>query len=48
MTVSSYLNFVARICNVEDRKEQMANITYACDIAPYAGTLIGKLSKGYR
>jgi ABC-2 type transport system ATP-binding protein len=48
MTVSSYLNFVARVRNVQDRKEQIENIVDTCDIAHYADTLIGKLSKGYR
>lgn len=36
MTVSFYLNFVARIRNVEDRKEQIENIMDACDISHYA------------
>jgi ABC-2 type transport system ATP-binding protein len=48
MTVSSYLNFVARIRNVQDRKERIENIVDTCDIAHYTDTLIGKLSKGYR
>jgi len=48
MTVSSYLNFVARIRNVQDRRQQMVNIMDTCAIADYADTLIGRLSKGYR
>jgi ABC-type Na+ transport system ATPase subunit NatA len=48
MTVSSYLNFVARIREIDDRRERIADIMDTCDIAQYADTLIGKLSKGYR
>jgi ABC-2 type transport system ATP-binding protein len=48
MTVSSYLNFVTRIRNVENRKEQIEDVMDTCDISHYADTLIGKLSKGYR
>lgn len=36
MTVSFYLNFVARIRNVEDRKEQIENVMDTCDISHYA------------
>lgn len=38
MTVSFYLNFVARIRNVEDRKQQIENIMDTCDISHYADT----------
>lgn len=48
MTISSYLNFVASIRDVKDREEQIENIMDTCDIAHYADTQIGKLSKGYR
>jgi len=48
MTVSSYLNFVTRIRNVENRKEQIEDVMDTCDISHYADTLIGRLSKGYR
>lgn len=48
MTVSPYLNFVARIREIDDRRERIADIMDTCDIAHYADTLIGKLSKGYR
>lgn len=48
MTVSSYLNFVASIREVEDRRERVEGIMDTCDIAHYADKLIGKLSKGYR
>ncbi len=48
MTVSSYLSFVARIREVEDRKLRIERIMDICDVAGYADTLISKLSKGYR
>ncbi len=38
MTVSFYLNFVARIRNVEDRKQEIENIMDTCDISHYADT----------
>jgi len=38
MTVSFYLSFVARIRDVEDRKQQIENIMDTCDISHYADT----------
>lgn len=48
MTVHSYLSFVARIREVEDHRARIESIMDTCDVADYADTLIGKLSKGYR
>jgi ABC-2 type transport system ATP-binding protein len=48
MAVSSYLNFVARVRGVENRRERVGEIMETCGVTRFAGTLIGKLSKGYR
>lgn len=48
MSVRSYLAFMARIRGVSNRKEQVDAAMEACHIADKAGTIIGKLSKGYR
>jgi ABC-2 type transport system ATP-binding protein len=48
MTVSAYLDFVARVKGIGQRK---ANVEWAMDAARVdhvAGTIIGRLSKGYR
>lgn len=48
MTVYDYLDFAARLRGVSDRETAVLNAMDATNIAIYADTLIGKLSKGYR
>jgi len=50
MTVSSYLEFVARIKGVgsEHRKARIEESLERCGIEDVRGTIIGKLSKGYQ
>lgn len=48
MTVSSYLDFVASVREVSNRRERVEEILETCGLASFGHTLIGKLSKGYR
>jgi len=48
MSVGSYLDFMARIRGVSDRKTRVKAAMEACHITDKADTVIGKLSKGYR
>ena len=48
MSVGSYLDFMARIRGVNDRKTRVKAAMAACHITDKADTVIGKLSKGYR
>jgi ABC-2 type transport system ATP-binding protein len=48
MTVSSYLSFVASIRHVSDGRQRIEEIMKTCALTDFAGTLIGRLSKGYR
>jgi len=50
MTVSDYLNFVARLKNVpsSEVKSRTQHVMERCAISDEAGKLISKLSKGYR
>jgi ABC-2 type transport system ATP-binding protein len=48
MTVSSYLDFVASVREVPDRREKVEEILETCGLSNFAHTLIGRLSKGYR
>ncbi len=48
MSVSGYLNFMARLRSVPDRRAAVKRAMEMVNIADRANTLIGKLSKGYR
>ena len=48
MSVYSYLDFMARLRGVSDRKAQVEAAMEDCHVTDKAGTIIGKLSKGYR
>jgi ABC-2 type transport system ATP-binding protein len=48
MSVGSYLDFMARIRGVSDRKARVGAAMENCRITDKADTIIGKLSKGYR
>ena len=48
MTVRSYLDFVATIRDVGNRRAKVEKVMETCHIADHAEVLIGKLSKGYR
>ncbi|MBC7251786.1 MAG: ATP-binding cassette domain-containing protein [Anaerolineae bacterium] len=48
MSVRSYLDFMARIRGVTQRKARVEEAMEACHITDRADTIIGKLSKGYR
>jgi len=50
MTVEQFLNFVAKIKGVEarDRKKQVDWVMDVCSIEDVRGSVIGKLSKGYK
>jgi ABC-2 type transport system ATP-binding protein len=50
MTVSDYLNFVARLKNIPagEIKSRTAQVMERCAVTDVAGKLISKLSKGYR
>src|SRR5256885_14797378 len=50
MTVSDYLNFVARLKNVpsSEIKSRTQQVMERCAVSDEAGKLISKLSKGYR
>jgi ABC-2 type transport system ATP-binding protein len=48
MSVRGYLNFMARLRGVQDRKAAVERVMGMVSIAGRAGTLIGRLSKGYR
>ncbi|MGH2354028.1 MAG: ABC transporter ATP-binding protein, partial [Chloroflexota bacterium] len=48
MTVSAYLDFVARAKQVTQRRESVAWAMEAARVDHVAGTIIGRLSKGYR
>src|SRR6476646_8487808 len=50
MTVSDYLNFVARLKNVpsSEVKSRTQQVMERCAVSDEAGKLISKLSKGYR
>ncbi len=48
MSVYDYLDFAARLRGVSDRDDAIERVMEATNIAVYADTLIGKLSKGYR
>src|SRR3954465_14621052 len=50
MTVSDYLNFVARLKNVpsSEIKSRTQQVMERCAVAEESGRLISKLSKGYR
>src|SRR6266567_4048800 len=50
MTVSDYLNFVARLKNIpaSEIKSRTGQVMERCAVSDVAGHLISKLSKGYR
>src|SRR5574341_1931084 len=48
MSVYDYLDFAARLRDVKNREDAIERVIDATNIALYADTLIGKLSKGYR
>lgn len=48
MTVAGYLNFMARLRGVEDRRERVQRVMEQMDLLDRADDRIGKLSKGYR
>jgi ABC-2 type transport system ATP-binding protein len=48
MTVSAYLDFVARAKQVSQRRESVEWAMEAARVDHVAGTIIGRLSKGYR
>lgn len=48
MSVYSYLDFMARIRGVGDRRPRVQAAMEVCHIADKADTIIGRLSKGYR
>lgn len=48
MTVAGYLDFVAQLRGVDNRRERIARVMDQVDITDRADDLIGKLSKGYR
>jgi len=48
LTVRAYLDFMAEIKGVTDRKKRVQQTMAQCAIEHFADVLIGKLSKGYR
>jgi len=48
MTVQAYLDYMAALRQLPDRRQAVDRALEACGIGDHAGTAIGKLSKGYR
>ncbi len=48
MTVWAYLDYMAALRRLPDRRQAVDRALEACGIGNHAGTMIGKLSKGYR
>jgi ABC-2 type transport system ATP-binding protein len=48
MTVQAYLDYMAALRQLPDRKQSVERVLEACDIGDRANWMIGKLSKGYR
>ena len=48
MTVQAYLDYMAALRQLPDRRQAVDRVLEACDIGDQANWMIGKLSKGYR